>query len=106
MPTKANLKRQETQDRHDSGKTKVNSPIVFPILNAQNCTKTLSITSKTYNMFKLTCVVFLRFFQYLNEFINKTYTTMKVHLVRLLLLCYSTQGGIRGVSFANKNVSG
>ena len=54
MPTKANLKRQ---DRQDSGKTKVNSPIVFPILNAQNCTKTLSITRKTYNMFKLTCVV-------------------------------------------------
>jgi hypothetical protein len=36
---------------------KVNSPILFPILNAQNCTKTLSITRKTYNMFKLTCVV-------------------------------------------------
>ena len=54
MPTKANLKRQ---DRHDSGKTKVNSPIVFPILNAQNCTKILSITRKTHNMFKLTCVV-------------------------------------------------
>ena len=33
MPTKANLKRQ---DRQDSGKTKVNSPIVFPVLNAQN----------------------------------------------------------------------
>jgi hypothetical protein len=31
---------------------------------------------------------------------------MKVHLVRLLLLCYSTQGGTGGVSFANKNVSG
>ena len=55
MPTKANLK---CQNRQDSGKTKVNSPIVFPILNAQNCTKTLSITRKTYNMFKLTCVVF------------------------------------------------
>ena len=54
MPTKANLKRQ---DRQDSGKTKVNSPIVFLILNAQNCTKTLSIIRKTYNMFKLTCVV-------------------------------------------------
>ena len=40
MPTKANLKRQ---DRQDSGKTKVNSPIVFPILNAQNCTKTLVV---------------------------------------------------------------
>ena len=31
---------------------------------------------------------------------------MKVHLVRLLLLCYITQGGTGGVSFANKNVSG
>ena len=31
---------------------------------------------------------------------------MKAHLVRLLLLCYSTQGGTGGVSFANKNVSG
>ena len=31
---------------------------------------------------------------------------MKVHLVRLLLLCYITQGGSGGVSFANKNVSG
>jgi hypothetical protein len=39
----------------DSGKTtfKVNSPIVFPILNEQNCTETLSITRKTYNMFNL-----------------------------------------------------
>ena len=54
MPTKANLKRQ---DRQDSGKTKVNSPIVFPILNAQNSIKTLSITRKIYNMFKLTCVI-------------------------------------------------
>ena len=54
MPTKANLKRQ---GRQDYGKTKVNSPIVFPILKAQNCTKTLPITRKTYNMFKLTCVV-------------------------------------------------
>ena len=54
MPTKANLK---LQDRQDSGKTNVNSHIVFPVLNAQNCTKTLSITRKTYNMFKLTCVV-------------------------------------------------
>ena len=54
MPTKANLKRQ---DRQDSGKTKVNSPIVFSVLNVQNCTKTLSITRKTYNMFNLTCVV-------------------------------------------------
>ena len=42
----------------------------------------------------------------LNIFINKTYKTIKVHLVRLLLLCYSTQGGTGGVSFANKNVSG
>jgi hypothetical protein len=42
----------------------------------------------------------------LNEFINKTYKTIKVHLVRLLLLCYSTQGGTGGVSFANKNVPG
>jgi hypothetical protein len=56
MPTKANLKRQ---DRQDSGKTKVNSPIVFPILNAQNCTKTLSITRKTYNMFKTYSVLSL-----------------------------------------------
>ena len=39
----------------------------------------------------------------MNEFINKT---IKVHLVRLLLLCYSTEGGTGGVSFANKNVSG
>jgi hypothetical protein len=31
---------------------------------------------------------------------------MKIYLVRLLLLCYSTQGGTGGVSFANKNVSG
>ena len=54
MPTKASLKRQ---DRQDSGKTKVNPPVVFPILNAQNCTKTLSITRKIYNMFKLTCVI-------------------------------------------------
>jgi hypothetical protein len=44
--------------------------------------------------------------QYLNVFINKTYKTIKVHLVRLLLLCYSTQGCTGGVSFANKNVSG
>ena len=57
MPTKANLKRQGRQDLTDYRKTKVNLPIVFPILKAQNCTKTLSITRKTYNMFKLTCVV-------------------------------------------------
>ena len=43
----------------------------------------------------------------MNVFINKTYKTiLKVHLVRLLLLRYSTQGGTGGVSFANKNVSG
>jgi hypothetical protein len=44
--------------------------------------------------------------QYLNVFINKTYKTIKVYLVRLLLYAtYSTQGGTGGVSFANKNVS-
>ena len=38
---------------------------------------------------------------------NKTIKTYKTfHLVRLLLLCYSTQGGAGDVSFANKNVSG
>jgi hypothetical protein len=42
----------------------------------------------------------------LNIFISKTYKTIKVHLVRLLLLCYNTYGGTGGVSFANKNVSG
>ena len=53
------------------------------------------------------CLHFLKILQYLNVFINKTYKTiLKVHLVRLLLLCYSTQGGTGGVSFANKNVSG
>jgi hypothetical protein len=37
-------------------KTKVNLPVVFPVLNAQNCTL-FQITRKTYNIFKLTCVV-------------------------------------------------
>ena len=51
------------------------------------------------------CLHFFKIFA-LNVFINKTYKTIKVHLVRLLLPCYSTQGGTGGVSFANKNVSG
>jgi hypothetical protein len=34
------------------------------------------------------------------------YNLTNPHFVRLLLLCYNTQGGNGGVSFANKNVSG
>jgi hypothetical protein len=58
MPTKANLKRQ---DRQDSGKTKVNSPIVFPVLNAQNCTK----TQKCLNLLVLSLIPYkcLHFFK-------------------------------------------
>ena len=52
------------------------------------------------------CLHFFTIFAVFEQFINKTYKTIKVHLVRLLLLCYSTQGGTGGVSFANKNVSG
>ena len=59
-----------------------------------------------YLLFCINVFISLRFLQYLNIFINKTYKTIKVHLVRLLLLCYSTQGGTGGVSFANKNLSG
>ena len=59
-----------------------------------------------YLLFCINVFISLRFLQYLNIFINKTYKTIKVHLVCLLLLCYSTQGGTGGVSFANKNVSG
>jgi hypothetical protein len=52
------MKYPQNANKNKSGKTKVNSPIVFPVLNAaQNCTKTLSITRKTYNISKLTCVV-------------------------------------------------
>jgi hypothetical protein len=59
-----------------------------------------------YLLFCINVFISLRILQYFNIFINKTYKTIKVHLVRLLLLCYSTQGGTGGVSFANKNVSG
>ena len=52
------------------------------------------------------CLHFFTIFAVFEHFINKTYKTIKVHLVRLLLLCYSTQGGTGGVSFPNKNVSG
>jgi hypothetical protein len=51
-PTKANLKRQLREN-----KDKFAYRICKFILNAQNCTKLFQITRKTYNMFKLTCVV-------------------------------------------------
>jgi hypothetical protein len=61
-------------------------------------------------LFIINVFISLRFFPVFERIykqINKTYKTiLKVHLVRLLLLCYSTQGGTGGVSFANKNVSG
>ena len=57
MPTKANLKRQGRQDLTDYRKTKVNLPIVFPILKAQNCTKTLSIITRNMGHFAPALVV-------------------------------------------------
>ena len=48
----------------------------------------------------------LHFFTIFAVFEHIYKQNIKVHLVRLLLLCYSTQGGTGGVSFANKNVSG
>ena len=44
-PTKANLNRRKPR-----GKTKVNSPIVFSVLNVQNCTKTLSLIKPTISL--------------------------------------------------------
>ena len=53
-PTKANLKKRQVRLRENKGKFANH----LQILNAQNCTKLFQITRKTYNMFKLTCVVF------------------------------------------------
>jgi hypothetical protein len=75
MLTKANLKRQ---DRQDSGKTNVNSPIVFPIINTQNCTKTLSITRKTYNMFKLSIDVLWLKYLFFTNFRLSVYSLQRV----------------------------
>jgi hypothetical protein len=50
------------------------------------------------------CLHFFKIFAVFERIYKQT--IYKFHLVRLLLLCYSTQGGTGGVSFANKNVSG
>jgi hypothetical protein len=52
------------------------------------------------------CLHFFTIFAVFERIYKQNLQNYKVHLVRLLLLCYSTQGGTGGVSFANKNVSG
>ena len=52
------------------------------------------------------CLHFFKIFPVFEQIYKQNLHNLKVHLVRLLLLCYSTQGGTGGVSFANKNVSG
>jgi hypothetical protein len=81
MPTKANLKRQV--------RLRENKDIKF----ANRICKSLS------NSFFINVFISLIFLQYFHYF-------ERIHLVRLLLLCYNSQGGTGGVSFPNKHVSG
>jgi hypothetical protein len=63
------------------------------------------ILYKCLNFFKIFPVFERIYKQNLHNYVYD-YESSIVHLVRLLLLCYSTQGGTGGVSFANRNVSG
>ena len=62
MQTKANLKRQ---DRQDSGKTKVNSTNIFPVLNAPKLFQSLVRSTICLNLLVLSLILYkcLHFFK-------------------------------------------